>query len=425
MSNSGTGNQSTSDIGAFMPLTIPVHLPTLTTNDGAASALLPSTAQLTTPPQLSGWTDIPPERQGVDFGQTDYFKYILNDIEVLTDCWLCVRLDGLVAGEGGVNPRYPEDPLCHAIERVTFVYGRDLQVFEGDALHFNFLMGADDETFIRECQLRGHNVPLGDRVDKATSPKWYYLRLPFWWTKRSQDAWHQYNLQRLTRIVITWRPAQYILQQELTNTQPTPLSGGNYILDHFLRFRVTAISENTKQTYIRRMNDLGMTGQLYLVEDTQRLTQQLNPGMTKHVIQLNTFTKFAYNLRFIIRAVSSLTPNYLDNERFRLITLDTASLDIAGRRFMPPTDYFWMTHAVDEALFNGNPENPIFNIPFSDYPDMVASAVGGIDFSNPQLTITTKALSESCFLDCFLQCYNYVRVTTMNNQSGAEVVQPL
>ena len=73
------------------------------------------------------------------------------------------------------------------------------------------------------------------------------------------------------------------------------------------------------------MNDLGMTGQLYLVEDTQRLTQQFNPGMTKHVIQLNTFTKFAYNLRFIIRAVSSLTPNYLDKERFRLISLDTSS----------------------------------------------------------------------------------------------------
>ena len=95
---------------------------------------------------------------------------------------------------------------------------------------------------------------------------------------------------------------------------------------------------------------------------------------------------------------------------------------------MPPTDYNWMTHAVDEALWKGNPENPIYNIPFSDFPSMVASAVGGIDFSNaanPQLTLTTQAYPDNCFLDCFLQCYNYVRVTIVNNQSGAEVVQPL
>ena len=95
---------------------------------------------------------------------------------------------------------------------------------------------------------------------------------------------------------------------------------------------------------------------------------------------------------------------------------------------MPPTDYFWMTHAVDEALWNGNPENPIFNIPFSDYPSMVASAVGGIDFSNasnPQLTITTQPLSETCMLDAIVQCYNYVRVVVNFNQSGAEVVQPI
>jgi len=131
MTELGTGNQATSDVGAFMTLTIPTHLPTLTTNDGSASSLLP-TPQLTTAPQLSGWTDIPPERQGVDFGQTDYFKYILNDTEVLTDCWLCVRLDGLDAGVGGINPRYPEDPICNSIERITFVYGPDLQILDGD-----------------------------------------------------------------------------------------------------------------------------------------------------------------------------------------------------------------------------------------------------------------------------------------------------
>ena len=95
---------------------------------------------------------------------------------------------------------------------------------------------------------------------------------------------------------------------------------------------------------------------------------------------------------------------------------------------MPPTDYFWMTHGVDVALWKGNPENPIYNIPFSDFPAMVASAVGGIDFSNaanPQLRLTTRPFGDSCFADFFFQCYNYARVSIVNNQSGSEVVQPL
>ena len=153
MASFSTGNQATSEIGSFLPLTLPIHLPPLTTNDGRATSFLP-VPQLTTAPQLSGWTDIPPERQGVDFGQIDYFQYILNDTEILTDLWLCVRLDGLDPGPGGENPRYPDDPIYQAVERITFVFGRDLQVLEGDALHWNFLMSQDELTYTRESQLR-------------------------------------------------------------------------------------------------------------------------------------------------------------------------------------------------------------------------------------------------------------------------------
>jgi hypothetical protein len=245
MSSIGTGNQATSEIGSFLGLTIPTNLPTLMTTDPRATSYLP-TAQLTTAPQLSGWTDIPPERQGVDIGQTDYFKYILNDSEVLTDLHLCVRLDGLNPGPGGVNPRYPDDVLCHSVERITFVFGSDLQVLEGDAMHFNFLMNEDEQTMVRESQLRGYNLSVGQRIENAQSPKWYYLRIPFWWTLRNSDAWHQYVLQRLTRIVITWRSPNGILQQDVANTQPTPMSGGQYIMDHYLRFRVTALSVHTR-----------------------------------------------------------------------------------------------------------------------------------------------------------------------------------
>ena len=427
MSTIGSGNQATSEVGAFLTLTIPTHLPTLTTSNGKATSFLP-TGQLTTTPQLSGWTDIPPERQGVDFGQTDYFKYIVNDTEVLTDLWLCVRLDGLNPGPGGELPRYPEDPLCQAIERITFSFGKDLQTLEGDVLHFNFLMNEDEQTYQRESHLRGYNIPLGERIKKAQGPKWYYLRIPFWWTLRNSDAWHQYTLQRLTRVIIQWRGGSGILQQEGANSQPTPMSGGPYIMDHFLRFRITAITDATKKEYINYMDSKGVPGQLYLFDDTQRLTHQLHPGVTRHVINLKTFTKYAHNLRFVIREVSTLTPNYLDNDRFRTHTLELASLTIAGRRFMPLTDDDWMTHAVDEALWKGNPEHAIYNIPFSDYPAMVASATGGLDFCNmssPQLTLITRPFPSHMMVDLILQCKNYVRVSVVGDLCGAEVVQPL
>ena len=42
------------------------------------------------------------------------------------------------------------------------MFGKDLQVLEGDSLHWNFLMNEDEQTYQRESQLRGHNVPLGE-----------------------------------------------------------------------------------------------------------------------------------------------------------------------------------------------------------------------------------------------------------------------
>lgn len=427
MTEFATGNQGGSNMGSFMSLTIPVHLPTLTTNNPTASALLP-TPQLTIAPQLSGWTDLAPERQGVDFGQESFFKYINNDTDTATDCWLAVRLDGLVAGVGGTNPRYPDDVLAQAIERVTFVYGTDLQILDGDKLHYDLLMMDDEETQRREAHLRGYNLSLGERITNATSPKWYWLRIPFWWTLRSQDAWHQYALQRLTRIVFKFRGPQAILQQEGANTRPTTMGGGNYIMDHFVRFRTTALSEGVKQEFVRRLQANGTAGQLYLFEDVQRLQQEIRPLQNRHVIQVNTFTKFAYNMRFVLRPLSALVPNYLDNDRFRLRKIDAARFDIGGRQFMPMTDHTWMTHGTDEALWKGNPERAIYNIPFSDFPNMVASAVGGIDFSNasnPQLTLYTDSLGESHTLDIFLQCYNYIRVTMVGNNTGAEVIQAI
>ena len=421
------GPHATSDVANFMGLTRAVNLPTLNTDSGLASPVLP-TPQLTSADQLSGWTDIPPERQGVDLGQIDDFKYILNDNDTCTDLFAMVTLDGLNPGLGGSNPRYPDDPIAASVEKVIFQYGRDLQEFSGDEIHFNFVQSEDHTDFNRLAQLRGYSVPLGERIDNARAPRTYAMRLPFWWTQRLSDAWHQWRFRRETRIRIVWRPQTQVLQQEGANTQPTPMNGTQYIMNHWLRFRVMAISEATKQKYTERISDMGTAGWLHLIENTERLTQQIHAGNTRHVIQLNTFRKYGYNLRWVIRPVSALTANYMDNDRWRKFTIRNVQLTISGRQFLPRTDKFWLTHAVDEAVFRGSPEHDIFNIPFSDHPDLTAAAMGGIDFSmanTPQIVIETEPLPESCFVDFFLQCHNYIRLVLVGNNTGAESVQPL
>jgi hypothetical protein len=384
--------------------------------------------QVTKALDMPGWTDIPPERQGVDFGQADYFKYILNDSEVVRSMTLCVLLDGLAPGAGGSNPRYPDDPLAAAIDRVEFQYGKTIQQIDGDRIHFDFLAEAIQSEFNHNSVLRGCNVGPGERIVAAATPSWYYLRLPLFFSERDSDAWHQYALQRLTRLIIHWRTPDAILQQEGANTRPTPISGGAYILDHFIRCEIVAPIQATKEEYIRRVTSQGTAGWLYLIGETERLTQQLNQGTSQTVVQLNTFTKYGQNLRFVVRKVSSLTPNYLDNDRWALMPINTVRLDMAGKTFFPTVDNYYLTYAIDDKLFPGNSEWEIYNIPFTAHPAMPTAAVGGIDFSNaanPQLTVTYDTLPTNAVVDFWLHVQNYVRITIMGNQSGAELVQPL
>lgn len=428
MSLIGTGNHASANTSSFMGLTQPVHLPILVTNDGSKDPHLPE-GQVTYAPSISGLTDIAPERQGVDFGQTDYYKYIINDSECLEKCTLCVKLDGLLPTGGGNNARYPDDVLCQAIERITFHYGKDLQSIEGDELHLRRLQETDEKKLARLERLQGLGLDKIERVQLAKAPAWYYLEIPFWWCERDSSSWHQYAYQRLTRVVIQWRQANYILQQDLVDSKPIPLGQGPYILEHFLRFAVTSLSEATKQEYVNRVKAQGDAGWLSLIGVPERLTQQLNSGQSTHIIQLNTFSKYAYNLRMVVRPVANLNASYLNNNRFQCMDIETLTLDIAGKRYLFPTDRHWLKYQVNDRKFAGNPELPIYNIPLAcDYPQEHNAAKGGMDLSNastPQLTITTVALGANHYADFFCYSHNYVRQVISGNETGAELVQPL
>ncbi len=428
MSALGTGNHAAANTQCFMGLTTPVHLPILTTTEGTTDPHLPL-PQVTMVPRVTGYTDIPPERQGVDFGQTDYFKYIINDNECLESVTLCVKLDGLTAGAGGSNPRYPDDVLCHAIEKVTFHYGKDLQVLEGDELHMRRIQETDEKELARLGRLQGLGLDRLERANLARGPCWYYLEIPFWWARDQSTSWHQYAFQRLTRIIIQWRQVEGILQQDGANTKPTPTAGGPYILDHFLRFKVACLTEAAKKEFVSRVSGMGNTGWLYLIGEPERLVQQLNAGQRQHIIQLNTFSKFAYNLRFVVRPVANLTPNYLNNKRFEYVDIETVAMDIGGRRYLFPSDRHWLKYQINDKLFSGNPEQPIYNIPLgSEYPQEHTAAKGGFDLScasTPQITLTTATLPTNHQIDFYSYAHNYVRLIIKGIETGAELVQPL
>lgn len=424
MSALGSGMHATTNAATFLGLTQPTDLPILTTTDGSKSDLLPL-GQVTKAPHVPGYSDFPPERQGVDFGQIDYFKIINNDTDVFVGCTLCVRLDGLVAGGGGLNPSYPDDVLCQAIEKITFQYGRDVQELYGDELHYRRLQETDEKDLGRLSRLQGLGRPLAERVQLATAPAWYYLEIPFWWTLSNEDAFHQYAFQRLTRVVITWRTPESILQQEIANTRPTPLGGGPYILDHFLRFRVSAPSQATKDRYMQLVRDQRDAGFLYLIGQTQHLQQQINAGAAQHIVQLNTFTKYCYNIRFVVRPVANLQPNYLNNRRFDCLDITSCQLTLSGREFFPTTDAHFMRFGIANRLFKGNPGLPIYNIPLSEEPDMHESATGGFQMSavsNPQITVNTAPLVQNCYIDFWAYCHNYIRVIL---RDGGSIIEPV
>jgi len=396
----------------------------LTTTDGTKTDLLPR-GQITKAPEVPGFSDMPPERQGVDFGQQDYFKIINNDTDVFTKCILCVKLDALTAGAGGSHPRYPDDVLCHAVEKIVFQYGRDVQEISGEELHFRIIQEETEKELARKAKLQGLGLPVAERVQLAKAASWYYLEIPFWWTTSNEAAYHQYAFQRLTRVVITWRTPEFILQQEVANTKPTAATGGNYILDHFLRFEIRAPSQSTRDRFIQMVKDQKDAGMLYLMGQTQHLQQQINAGAVQHIIQLNTFTKYCYNLRFVVRPVANLQQNYLNNARFQTTDILSCQYTITGREYFPTTDDHFMKYEIANAMFAGNPELAVYNIPNNVDPDMHESAVGGFQMSatgTPQITINTAVLPANHYVDFWAYCHNYVRMVL---KDGGSIIEPV
>lgn len=425
---------ASSDDMYFLPTTLAVHLPGLTSGNPADSPHLP-VGQKANPPEVPGLTDIQPERIGTDFGMMTSFKWTSDDYNVLKEVVLVVTLAPLTAGAGGANPRYPDDVLCQAIDHVDFqVGGTTLQSLTGDEIHFKTLVEKDRDEQARLALAQNMNLPAtgaGSRAALATAVQTVMLELPFWWTLIACNNWHQYAIQRQTKILVYWRGPNYILQQDTTNVQPTPNGYNTYIVNQFLRFKVSALDTATKDAYTRAVKSLGTSGIDYLLTYNQWQTNNDIPtGSQTMNIQLSNFNKPTSMLRFVARPAANLQPNFNNNQRFVLLQIAQYWAQASGHYLYPIIQNTWAQTMLNGKEFLGPVPYYVYHCLFNDYPDVVQYPMGIIEFSklqNPTLTVDMGApVAADVMIDVMANAYNYVRlVVTGDNRSAVALEQPL
>lgn len=428
-------SNSSSDNYYYLPYTLPVHLPGLVSTNPADSPHMPL-PQKAVPPEVPGFTDVPPERMGTDFGMETSFKIVPNDYEVLKDVCLVVHLAPLTAGAGGALPRYPDDPILHAMEYMQWqIGGATVQQLSGDEMHLRNLAEKGPEEYARMCSAQNAGMDLvADRAALAATVGGFYcfVELPFWWSDTSAKHWHQYACQRQTRINIKWRNVDAILQQDVANTRPTPNGSTTYIMDMFLRFRTSALDTAVKDTYTNAVKAQGSNGLNYLIQFTQKQENQIvTANLPQTSIQLTNFNKPTFMTRMIIRTTADMATNYLTgNKRWNFIAPDYFQCDASGHRMWPKMSADFNKWMVNGKEFLGFPCNyNVFHVLHTDYADVAQYPMGCVEYGklqNPTETIYFPAVHPEYTVDIYAHCYDYVRlVITPDNRSAVTLEQPI
>jgi hypothetical protein len=424
---------SSSDGYYFLPYTLPTHLPGLISTNPQDSPHMP-VAQKALPPEIPGVTDIQPERVGCDFGMDMSFKYIPNDYEVLKGATLMLHMAPLAAAGGGLLPRYPDYLLATAIENIQFqIGGATIWQKSGEEIILKEIVETAPEEFSRICGAEKLILSAADRAALAALPDgfWIFCDIPMWWSETAAKHWHQYACQRQTRINIKWRNPDAILQQDNVNQRPTPVGSSTYIKEAYLRFNVSALDTAVKDTYTSGVKQQGSTGLNYLVQFTQKQENQiLVHGNKSFMIPLTNFNKPTYMLRFIIRKVADLTPNYTNNQRFACQNIASYWMDASGHRLWPKTSSEYAKWCVNARYFLNNPTINVFHVLHTDYPDVTQYPMGDLEYGklqNPTLFIEFDAnLQEDHVVDVWAHCFDYLRlVITQDNRSAVNLEQPI
>ena len=421
-------NQAASLAYNFIQYGTPALTPETVGDNPRDSHYLPPIKPNRAHPHVPGYTDIGPEMAGQDLGTTVYYKWLNNETDVITKMYLYVRFNEL---QNLTNFEcYPDDPICHAVEQIEWqVAGRTVQIIYGDQIHFDNLVERDPTELARRYQLQHAGLSVAQRRAEAVTGGggfWAVLELPFFPGTQHNQAYHQYLSQGTSRFVVRYRTAVATLQNVGAAT-PIPPAGQRYIVDQFIRCRVIAIHENQKAHVKSQVKSLGKHGQLYKIQDIQRVqSHAVAAGAGNTNIDISNFTKHVYRIQSVIRPALNLVANVQNNDRWALTDCSTMFIDAAGKRLIPEHDDDTLKYIINGEHFRGMPGDAVYNALLTDFPDVHHESMGGLDFSlmgNPRLWFTwSVVLAANQEIDSWAYCHNMVKI---KDDRGLVTVQQL
>lgn len=414
-----TSNQAASLGYNFVGYATPALTPETVSRQPLDSPYLNPVKPYTTHPSVPGYTDISPESNGSDFGQSVNFKWLENETDTVTAAWLYVRLAPLTSAAPTGNECYPDDVLCHAMESFEWqVAGRESQSIYGDQIHFDNLVEHGPVELARRYQLQHAGLSPAQRraeANLAGTGFWAILELPLEFSESLSASWHSYLTKSVVRFTVRYRPTANILQNTGANT-PTPVGSTTFIVDQFLRFKVASLHEGQKSLMKKRVKDTGTHGMLKKFKDIQRVQSHAVAATAANTqIDISNFTKHVYRIQFVVRPAVNLAANINLNDRWALTDISTCWIDAAGKRLIPQLDDATLKYIVNGQNFKGVPGDAVYNALLTDYPDVHHNALGGIDFSltgNPRLNITWSAvggLVAASEIDVWAYCHNMIK----------------
>jgi hypothetical protein len=216
-----------------------------------------------------------------------------------------------------------------------------------------------------------------------------------------------------------------------TLPRPDPAVSNTYIMDCFIRFRVSSLDTSVKDTYTNAVKAQGANGINYLLQYVQRQeNQRVAANSTSTTIQLLNFNKPTYMLRFVVRKANNLVGDPTKNDRWSCEPIKSYYMEASGHRIWPQMSSFFAKYMVNGREFLNNPEHEVFHVLHTDYADVNQYPMGCIEYAklnNPTLTIEfPEKLTEECVVDVWAYCYDYIRlVISSDNRSAVALEQPI
>jgi hypothetical protein len=73
-------------------------------------------------------------------------------------------------------------------------------------------------------------------------------------------------------------------------------------------------------------------------------------------LALLRFTRYGYNMRFVLRPAANLVADYSNNNRWNVLSINAAQFDISNKCFFPKTCDYELKHEINGKKFLGNHE---------------------------------------------------------------------